>query len=328
MIIKSYIAEQNKDYLTYKSVLFYGPNLGLKNDFKKNIKSQFSDRELYEYYQNDVIKNEESFFLDFLNISLFEKKKIFIISQCNEKILNFVEKIIGKLSDQKIFLFSDQLDKKSKLRNFFEKSQKIATIACYEDTEISIRKIILDRLKNYSGVSSHNINMILRSSNLDRTKLENEIGKIETLFNDRKIDVSKLEQLLNLSENENFNVLKDAALNGNKNETNKFLSETIIENEKIIFYLNNINQRLNKINEIRFLNEKTIEMSIEKLKPPIFWKDKPNIINQAKKWNTKKINKISSKIFELEKRLKTNANINKNILMKNLLIDICNFANA
>lgn len=328
MIIKSYIAEKNKDYLTYKSILFYGPNLGLKNYFKKNIKSQFPDSETYEYNQDEVIKNEENFFSNLLNISLFEKKKLFIISQCSEKILNFIEKVIDQLSDQKIFLFSDQLDKKSKLRNFFEKSKKIATIACYDDTEISLKKIILEKLKDYSGVSTHNINMILQSSSLDRAKLENEIRKIEMLFTDKKINSLKLEQLLNLNENENFNVLKDAALNGNKDETNRFLSETIIENEKIIFYLNSINQRLNRINQIRLLSEKTIELSIEKVKPPIFWKDKPNIINQAKKWNTKKIDKISSRIFKLEMRLKTNANLNKKVLLQNLLIDICNFANS
>ena len=148
------------------------------------------------------------------------------------------------------------------------------------------------------------------------------------LFTDKKINSLKLEQLLNLNENENFNVLKDAALNGNKDETNRFLSETIIENEKIIFYLNSINQRLNRISQIRLLSEKTIELSIEKVKPPIFWKDKPNIINQAKKWNTKKIDKISSRIFKLEMRLKTNANLNKKVLLQNLLIDICNFANS
>ena len=34
-------------------------------------------------------------------------------------------------------------------------------------------------------------------------------------------------------------------------------------------------------------------MAVNNLKPPIFWKDKQNVISQARKWNRKKINSIS-----------------------------------
>ena len=39
MIYKSYIVEKNINNLKNKVVLFYGENLGLKNDFKKKLKS-------------------------------------------------------------------------------------------------------------------------------------------------------------------------------------------------------------------------------------------------------------------------------------------------
>ena len=38
MIIKSYLAEQNIKIIKNKYILFYGENLGLKNEFKKKIK--------------------------------------------------------------------------------------------------------------------------------------------------------------------------------------------------------------------------------------------------------------------------------------------------
>ena len=68
--------------------------------------------------------------------------------------MDLIKEIENINSDQKfIILFSDVLEKKSKLRNFFEKSNDFAAIACYEDNEIGIRKIINESLKGYEGLS-------------------------------------------------------------------------------------------------------------------------------------------------------------------------------
>ena len=66
--------------------------------------------------------------------------------------------------------------------------------------------------------------MILDSTNLDRAKLNNELEKIKTLFQDKIIKSEKLDLLLNNKSNEDFNKLKDQAFLGNKIATNKLLS--------------------------------------------------------------------------------------------------------
>ena len=89
--------------------------------------------------------------------------------------------------------------------------------------------------------------------------------------------------------------MKDVALIGNKIKTNKLLSDTVIETEKILFYINIITQRLTKIMEIIKIDETGIEKKIDKIKPPIFWKDKSNYIIQSKIWTAEKIKRILSK---------------------------------
>ena len=71
-----------------------------------------------------------------------------------------------------------------------------------------------------------------------------------------------------------------------------------------------------------------IEDAINKIKPPVFWKDKPIVTNQAKKWSESKIKKIFNKTLNVEKKIKTNNLIEKNILIKKLLLDICSEANS
>ena len=328
MLYKSYLIENNFSNLKEKISLFYGENLGLKNDFKRIIKEINSEDEILYFNQDEIIQNNNVLIKEITNVSLFEKKKIFFVENINDKFLDLVMEIEKIVADNKLFLFADILEKKSKLRNYFEKSDKCAVIPCYADNDLSLKKLIQSKLEEYSGLTGSNINMILDSTNLDRAKLNNELEKIKTLFQDKIIKSEKLDLLLNNKSNEDFNKLKDQAFLGNKIATNKLLSETMIDNEKNIFYLNMINQRLYKISETLNEDGKTVEAKINSLKPPIFWKDKPNFISQVKKWNKSKINNVLKETYILEKEIKSNSIINKNVLIKKLIVNICQIANS
>lgn len=329
MLIKSYIAENNIEVLNKNLSLFYGENLGLKNDFRKKIKLKFKDAEIIYFNQEEILKNNEIIMREINNISLFEKKKIFFIDQVNDKFTDIAKKIFEINKDEKVFLFAEILEKRSKLRSFFENSKEVYIIPCYADNEITIKKIINERLKGFNGLTRENVNLISENSNLDRIKLNNEIDKIITYFQDKKIDEKELEILLDLKINDDFNLLRDEALKGNIHKTNKLLSETMLEEEKNVYYLNLINIRLNKIKELKKLAlNKNIEAAISDLKPPIFWKEKDNFISQVKKWDSQKISKILQRTYDLEVKIKSNSLINKNSLMKKLIVDLCTLANS
>ena len=329
MIYKSYQIEQNIFNLDKNLFLFYGENLGLQEDIKNKLINNRKKIEIIKFNQDDILKNQKKFFNEIFNISLFENEKLFFISQVNDKLLQVIEDLEDKIDSQKLYFFSGLLDKKSKIRNYFEKSNNYGAVACYADNEISIRKLIFERLKGFEGLSGQNINLIIQNSNLDRIKLKNELNKIVSYFQNKKIETKKLEILFDFKINENFNSLKDEALNGNKSKTNELLSETIIESEKNIFYLALINQRLNKLSEtLKITNNDNFEAAMNELRPPIFWKDKPIFINQAKKWNINKIKNVLSKTYNLEIKIKSNTIINKNLLVKKLIVDICEMANA
>jgi len=329
MLYKSYLIEQNINNLDKSLFLFYGENIGLKNDFKKIIKFINRKSEILIFSQEEILKNFNLIYNEINNISLFDKNKLFIIEQTDDKILEILKELEPNIDKHKIYLFSEILDKKSKIRNYFEKSKNCGAVACYADNEIGLKKIILNKLKGYTGLSTYNINLILENCNLDRVKLNNEIEKIAIYFQDKNIKTEKLEILLDTKVNDNFSLLKDEALLGNKSKTNKLLSDTIIDSEKNIYYLSSINQRLNKINEIIYKSkEKGLEEAINTIRPPIFWKDKPNFISQTKKWSQKKIKTILEDTYNLEIKIKSNNLVDKNILIKKLLIDLCNLANA
>ena len=315
MIYKSYLIEQNINLLDKNLFLFYGENLGLKNELKDKIKFQNKNAEIINLSQDDIINNIDNFLNEILNISLFDEKKIYFINQVNDKILDAIKIIEPKIDYQKIYLISESLDKRSKIRNYFEKSNNCGVVACYNDNEISFKKIIIERLKNYKGVTAENINLISDKCNFNRDKLNNELDKIYTFFLGKNIDRHKLEILLDNKINNDFSLLKDEAFNGNKIETNKLLSDTIIDSEKNVLYLNIINQRLLKLNEIfKLIGQTNLEKAIDMLKPPIFWKDKPLVTHQIRSWEKEHLKNLIYKTNEIELLVKKNSVLAKNIL--------------
>ena len=329
MNYKSYLLEQNLGLLKQNITLFYGENLGLKDDFKKEIKHKYKDAGFYNFTSDEVLSNEDSFFNKLLNNSLFEKDNIFFIDNVNDKILQLIETISTKIDNQKLYLFSDILEKKSKLRNYFEKSKDLAIVPCYSDNEISLRKIILNSLRDFSGLSQQNINLILDNCMLDRVRLKNELDKIKMFFENKKINSEMLIKLLNIKVNANFNLLRDEAFRGNKRKTNQLLSDTVIDNDRIMFYLSVINQRLIKLSEVAILSKNTsLENAINSVKPPIFWKDKPIFNEHMNKWNLEKIRRTLKNNYELEVEIKSSNFANCNLLIKKLMVDICSVASS
>ena len=326
MIYKSYLVEDNINLLQNKIVLFYGENQGLIDEFKRNL--FYKHKNIIRFTQDEIIQNKNLIFNEVQNISLFEDKKYFFISNVNDKIIDIMKELHTNLNNNLIYLFSNLLDKKSKLRKHFETNKELDIVPCYNDNENNIRKIILNKLKGFAGLTPQVVNNLVSNSNLDRIKINNEINKIKTFFIDKSINQELLDELLDLKSNNDFEILRDNVLNGKQKETNNLLSSTVIETEKIPLYINIINQRLNKLKEVASIKPYNLLEAINSLKPPIFWKDKNNFVNQAKLWNNFNLNKAIVKTYDAEIKIKSKTDINKNILLKKLLLDICVLVNS
>ena len=104
----------------------------------------------------------------------------------------------------------------------------------------------------------------------------------------------------------------------------------MFEAENNVYYLNLINQRIKKLSEIDNIKKDNsdIESIISNLKPPVFWKDKPVYIQQLRKWSSKNLEIVLNKIGRVELLMKKNSQIRNDVLLKNLLINLCNRASS
>ena len=330
MILKSFIVEKNISVFDKCTVsLIYGENIGLKDEIKNQIKEYFNEYEQIKFNHSEIIKNENLLNEQLDNTSLFSKKKIIFISEISEKIKNNVVQILEKPNpDIKIFLFAQNLEKKSSIRSVLEKEKNAGVVPCYQDNERTLAEYLRKKLQNYSGLNQEIINFIINNSGLDRKTLSNEIDKIKSLFLDRKIKFEKLLEVLNNVSNLDFNNIRDACFAADKENLNKNLGNVILNNEDAYFYLNNLNRRIEKLydlnNELKKL--KNVEKAIDNIRPPIFWKEKPIFSKQMQKWNINKLENAKKKLYETEILIKTKSNLSNNTLIKNLILDLYNNA--
>ena len=327
MILKSYIVEQNINILsTYKAVLLYGENNGIKEDIKNEVKKRNGDIKVINFFQEDLIKARDVLCHEVNNRSLFQDRKILFLHEITDKLFETISECLSNISDEtKIFIFANLLDKKSKIRSFFEKEKTLGAIACYQDNERTLSEYIRFKLKNITGLSQEIINLIINNSNMDRKIISAEILKVQTYFGAQKLNKNKIKEILNVKTNIKFEQIRDATLMGNKSLVNSLIGEMDIVKEDTYFYLNQMNLRVNKLLEVKQINVnlKDLNLAIDEIKPKIFWKDKPIYLEQLKKINLNKLQQILEEIGNAEITLKKNSKIDNDTVIKNLIINIC-----
>ena len=323
MIIKSYIIEKNiSNFEKYQASLIFGENIGIKEDIKELLKNKNKTAEIINLFEEEILKHKDILYNNVNNKSLFNEKKIIFIHHVTDKIVDQINEVLEKENkDIKIYIFGDALDKKSKIRSLFEKDSNLAAVACYKDNERTLIEYILEQLRAHKGLTRENIDIIISNSNLDRRVIKNELIKIKEFFKNKTITREELQQLLNIKINLNFDQLRDAALLGERSTINKLIGETEFLPEDIFFYLSSINYRVIKLIEVKN-NNGDDNISIDAMKPKIFWKDKPIYIQQLKKWDIDKLKAASIKIAEVEKLMKKNAIIRNDLVIKDLIIEL------
>ncbi len=318
MIIKSFeISKINFNKNNF--YLLYGENEGYKNEVIKKYFEKIYPNSIYRHDENQILDDKDKFLNGLLSKSFFDIKKLIIISRVSDKIVDLIEEIISKnIKDITIILSAKILEKKSKLRNFFEKEKKIICVPFYADSNQALNSIALKFFKEKKiSISQQTINLLIERCRGNRENLNNELEKIENFSkSEKKINSDDILKLTNLAENYNATELTDNCLAKNIKKTTNILNENHYSTEDCILITRTLlikAKRLLKIQE-EINSNKNIEEVVANFKPPIFWKDKEIVKKQIANWPLKKIKNMITNINNIELLIKKNSINSLNIL--------------
>jgi len=317
VIIKTYkiksALQENNFYL------FYGENTGLKEEVILEIRNKSPDSEYLNYYEKDILHDPNLFYEDIFSKSFFNDKKLIIIKDSSDKFLEIAKSILEKgLQDLTIVLVADNLDKRSKLRGYFEKEKDLYCVPFYKDENSTLNTLTINFFnKEKISISQELINIIVSKCSRDRKNLLNELNKIKLFLQDKKkIDKFTLSKIINLADDHSLSEIVDNTLLKNKNQVSKMLNENDFVFEDMIIlirsFLKNIKRLLNL--KAQLGAKDNINEIIQNYKPPIFWKDKEIVKRQSELWEKSELILLIKKTNDTELMLKKNSQIYKQII--------------
>ena len=318
MIIKSY--EVNKvNIKDYDIFLFYGKNEGLQNEIIEKNFVTGSKGSINKYEESEFINNYETISSEILTKSLFEEEKLLIISRVGEKIFKYIEELLNRnINNIKLILKAGLLEKRSKLRNLFEKNKKLLIIPFYEDDERTLTAQVYEYLKKNSiKLSRETINLLVERSSGNRENLKIELSKIFYYSQSNKeISFETVKKLSNLAENYGVNELADNYLSKNKKNVIKILNENNYSDDDCILILRTILNKSKRLLNIleNYRKNKNLDDVISKTRPPIFWKDKAIVKKQANTWELRDLKSKMYQINEVETLVKSNSKNTLNLV--------------
>ena len=318
MILKSF--ELNKLNLNnHNFYLFYGENEGLKEETIKKLFEKNYLEKIYRYEEKNILDNKNDFFNDILTKSFFDNEKLIIVSRVTDKIKDIIEEIFDKeITDIKFILNTKTLEKKSLLRKFFEKEKAMICIPFYEDNNQTLNSIISQFFRNKKiPISQQLVNILIERSRGDRKNLNNELQKIESFsLNKKNINLQEIIKLTNLADNYGASELIDHCLAKNTRKTMAILNENNYTEEDNIIITRTLLSKLKRLVKVfELVGEKSnIENIVLSFRPPIFWKDKPLVIQQIKAWKRSELENLIYRTNEVELLIKKYSGTGKNIL--------------
>ena len=318
MILKSFEISKIK-INNYNFYLFYGENEGLKEELIKNLfEIKYLDK-IHRYEEKEILDNTSNFFNTILTKSFFDNEKLIIINRATDKIKTVIEELIEKKpEDVQFILNSKNLEKKSNLRKLFEKEKSIICVPFYEDNNQTLNSIVNQFFRNKKiPISQQLVNVLIERSRGDRKNLNNELAKIENFsINKKNISLQEIIKLTNLADNYGASELVDNCLAKNTRKTVKILNENNYSDEDNIIIIRTLLSKLKRLAKIYELvdDKNNIENAISLFRPPIFWKDKPLVIEQIRAWGGNELENLIYKTNEIELLIKKNSNSGKNIL--------------
>ena len=317
MIVKYF--ELKKQNLKEKNFfLLYGNNQGLINETIQDTLKPKLSKNIFNYDETEVFKDIDNFKENLINKSFFENEKLVIINRVSDKFYKIIEELISRnIEELSIILVASSLDKKSKIRNFFEKDTKTLCIPFYEDNSQTLSNLTQKFMREKNiNISQQIINVIVERVKGDRINLKNELQKIESFSKNKKnINIDDILKITNLSENYNISELVDSCLAKNKRKMIKILNENNFGSEDCILILRIFLIKLKRLLKLHLEldNKKNIDSAISSYKPAIFWKEKEIVKQQVKMLNQNKTKDLILKANEVELLIKKNPQISINL---------------
>ena len=276
-----------------------------------------------ELKENPTVLND-----NLATITMFGEKKVILLNLLYTTITQTIEKLISdnitqKNNDFVLIIKAGSFSSKSNLIKFLQASNNCILVPCYDEEPDNIKPKIDELFNKYNLVFS-NVFMSNFYNKFSANSLvnQNELEKLENFLFENK-DISESLLLSFMANNENINNKKiiDLCLSGKPKEALLYLNNIYDNSVSNIGIIRQFGNHLKLIENLILLNKKGLSLrdAINKIKPPIFFKNIPTVTNQCKIWSLKKLATSQKNLIKLEINCKSSTYPEKTLISQFIL---------
>jgi DNA polymerase-3 subunit delta len=255
----------------------------------------------------DQIKEDPARLADELAaFSLMADQRVVLIRDAEDAVLPALEEALARraLSNFVILYATDALGG-SKLRAYIERSDELASLPCYKDEGSGLEAVIRDTLRGYGLRANTEVTRFLAAQlNGDRQIILNELEKLSLYLGDETEEVTLEDAQAAIGENNDKSLddLAHAVAAGDMATLCKLSDRLLAEGQVGLLLVRGVMRYLVRLRELAVARERgqSLDMAIEALRPPVFFKMKPILKAHAPRWSVASVNEALARLQILE----------------------------
>jgi DNA polymerase-3 subunit delta len=299
------------EHIKKKAMVFYGSNIGKIDDCINSVVSLKRKHQKIDiiYKYSDELKSGEIKNVIHQNnsLDLFGNMTVIVLRLFNEKLS---KEIIESLNDihnngLKIIIRAEQLGVKSILRKYFEKTEDLLIVPCYEESAFEKKKYVEDFFKRERiSVTESFITTLSDHLSNDRLEIREELNKIQLLTEGEDTNIENLNIFYDSVYSDEIEFINslvsgkvDSYLSKQFDRLTQFRSEQIRCTSILL-------EHFYKLFKVKFLLSEGMSNQEAQctLKPPIFFKYKNDFEKQLSMWSLRNLEIIIKKLILSKKK--------------------------
>ena len=301
----------------------------LFRDTIKSLKIDENNPFLVSKIDGNELKENPTVLSDNLaTITMFEEKKVILLNLLYTTITQTIEKLISDNITQKdndfvLIIKAGNLSSKSNLIKFLQKLNNCILVPCYDEEPNEVKTKIHNLFNKHNLVFSNDfMSNFYNKFSANSLVNQNEFEKLENFIFENK-DISESLLLSFIAKNEDINNKKiiDLCLSGKPKEALLYFNNIYDNSVSNIGIVRQFGNQLKLIEKLILLNKKGLSLrdAMNKIKPPIFFKNIPTVTAQCKIWSLKKVAATQKNLIKLEINCKSSTYPEKTLISQFIL---------
>lgn len=311
-LVESYLG---KPEAAHRAILLYGPDTGRVRDGAKRLIAALLGQNhdpfaLAEPTEAALLADPALLADELSAISMMAPRRVLLIRGAGDKLTRVIEGAAAHFNpDCTLLVCGEELNARSSLRAWFEKTPHAAAIACYHDEVRDVQEVIRKTFEAAQIRADRDATEYLAQQlGNDRYVTYQELEKLITYAGEaRQLSLADVQALVDYNRETSFDDMVNAVADRNLKSLESTLTLLLREGAQPVAYLRALQRYFNRLYAIRAQMQagQSAESVIQGLRPPVFFRQVPILTRHVQSWSSDQIVRALRLLINAELACKT-----------------------